>query len=91
MEQRKRTFQEIRDFDYDVAALLGIAPTETYLWIVPKQILLANTFAQRRGASGRGSRWFKFPSDRPPQWLRRWGGTFLAAQHVLEEASERFS
>jgi hypothetical protein len=79
------TFQEIRDFDYDVAALLGITPTEVHLWIVPKHILLANVFSQRRGASGRGSKWFKFPSDRPPEWLRRWGGTFAEARKILEE------
>ena len=32
-------FQGIRDFRYDVAALLGIAPSEAYLWIVPKPVL----------------------------------------------------
>jgi hypothetical protein len=80
------TFLGLRDFDYDVAALLAIAPTEAYLWIVPKQILLANVFSQRRGASGRGSQWFKFPTDRPPEWLRRWGGTFAAAREVMERA-----
>jgi hypothetical protein len=80
------TFLELRDFDYDVAALLGIAPSEVYLWIVPKPILLRYARSQQRGASGRGSKWVKFRVDRVPEWLRRWGGSFAEAQIALKEA-----
>jgi hypothetical protein len=82
------TFMEIRDFDYDIAALLGIAPTDVYLWIVPKHILLSNAPFQRRGASGKGSQWVQFPSGRPPEYLRSWGGTFAQAREVLTQARQ---
>jgi hypothetical protein len=82
------TFLGIRDFDYDVVALLGIAPSEAYLWIVPKPVLWARARPQERGASGRGSKWLAFPTNNPPEWLCRWGGSFAEARNALEQASE---
>jgi hypothetical protein len=80
-------FQSIRDLTYDVAALLGIAPNEAYLWIVPKSVLWQHAKDQERGMGGRGSKWVRFSGDEPPEWLRRWGGSFAKARAVLEEAA----
>jgi hypothetical protein len=84
----KFTFLGIRDFNYDVAALLGIAPNEAHLWIVPKPVLWARARPQERGASGRGSKWLAFPANNPPDWLGTWGGSFAEARNALEQARE---
>lgn len=78
------TFLGIRDFDYDVAALLAIAPSETYLWIVPKSVLWTRARPQERGAAGKGSKWLTFPANNPPEWLCRWGGSFGQARQALQ-------
>jgi hypothetical protein len=81
-------FLSIRDFDFDVAALLAIAPSETYLWMVPKRALWKNALTQRRGVSGKGSKWLSFPAHEPPEWLRRWGGSFAEARLALNDATD---
>jgi hypothetical protein len=81
-------FLGIRDFDYDVVALLGIAPSEAYLWIVPKPILLRYAREQGRGASGKGSKWISFRTSEVPDWLRRWGGSFAEARIALKDAAD---
>lgn len=81
-------FMGIRDFDFDVAALLAIAPSEAYLWMVPKRTLFRYARIQERGASGKGSKWLSFPTNMPPEWLGHWGGSFAAAQSALQRAAD---
>jgi hypothetical protein len=76
-------FMGVRDFDYDAVALLGLAPEDVGLWIVPKQLLWDRTYEQRRGAGGAGSRWFAFPAGDPPGWLEPWGGSLDSARKAI--------
>lgn len=80
------TFQQIRDQDYDVAALLALEPLKTHLWFVPKHILFQHAVGQHTGASGTDTMWLRFESSAPPSWLREYGGRLSAAKAALEEA-----
>jgi hypothetical protein len=81
-------FMQLRDFDYDVVALLGLAPKDFGLWVVPKQLLWEHANEQRSGVSHAGSKWLSFFADKPPAWLRRWGGSLAEARIGLERARE---
>lgn len=78
-------FQQIRDQNYEVAALLGIEPQSAYLWFVPKAQLWTCASAQHGGAKGKDTRWLRFRANDPPSWLREWGGSFSDARRALEK------
>jgi hypothetical protein len=78
-------FLGLRDFNYDAVALLGLAPDDFGLWIVPKRLLWEHAKDQLRGVSGKGSKWLSFPASKPPAWLRSWGGSFRDAGHAIHE------
>jgi len=80
-------FLQLRDFDYDAVALLGLEPNEVRLWIVPKQVLWEHAKEQTRGASGEGSKWLSFIASNPPAWLHGWGGSFDEALAAIPAVS----
>ena len=79
------TFQQIRDQDYDLAALLGLEPLRTHLWFVPKPVLSEHAVGQHRCVCTR-HQMAPFRSPLPPHWLARYGGSLSAAKAALEEA-----
>jgi hypothetical protein len=78
-------FQQIRDQDFEVAALLGLEPTSVRLWIVPKDELWERLPGQHTGASGQDTKWLRFQATNPPAWLEPFGGTLAAARASLEQ------
>ena len=81
------TFQQIRDQDYDVAALLGLEPQKTHLWFVPKAVLFEHAVGQHTGAAARDTMWIRFNADSRPLWLGQYGGPLSTARAALKEAS----
>lgn len=67
-------FQGVRPGQYDVLALLGIAPHHVYLWAVPQQRALAEA-----DASG----WVAVPAGRTPAWLAEHGGSLTTGTRAL--------
>ena len=78
-------FLGLRDFDYHGVALLGLAPNDLRLWIVPKELLWERAQKQLRGAGRIESKWLSFAASKPPAWLEGWGGSFAQARNALEE------
>jgi hypothetical protein len=83
-------FMQLRDFDYDAVALLGLAPNDFGLWVVSKQLLWEHAKEQRRGVSHAGSKWLSFFADKPPTWLQRRGGSLAEARIALEQTRTHF-
>jgi hypothetical protein len=80
-------FLQLREFDYDAIALLGLEPNDCRLWILPKEILWQNANVQLRGVSHEGSKWVSFFPDKPPAWLQGWGGSFAEAHEALHRVA----
>jgi hypothetical protein len=81
-------FLQLRDFDYQAVALLGLEPNDVKLWIIPKQLLWEHANEQLRGVSHEGSKWLSFPVNQPPSWLARWGGSFAEARDALNDVAK---
>jgi hypothetical protein len=79
-------FQQIRDQDYEVAALLGLEPRAARLWFVPKAILREKATSQHGGQAGRDTKWLRFSAVDSPDWLDKWGGSLQSAKRALEKA-----
>lgn len=75
-------FQQIRDWEYEAALLLGISPEQAHLWIVPRAVLLAHSVPQHAAYS----RMLTFPADAHPRWLRQYGGSLEEAEAILADA-----
>lgn len=82
-------FLGLRDFPYDAVALLGLEPHACRLWILPKDVVWINTYDQKLGAGGAGSKWFWARVNKPPAWLDTWGGTLGTARAALYEVARR--
>jgi hypothetical protein len=78
-------FLNLRDFDYDAVALLGLEPHRCGLWIVPKQVLWDKALDQERSSAWQDTKWLLFRTNEPPPWLQCWGGTFASAAEALLE------
>jgi hypothetical protein len=85
---RRFVFLQLRDFSYEAIALLGLAPTEVYLWIVPKKVVWECARAQKKGVSHHGSKWVSFPVGETPDWLAPWGGKLDQAREALRRMRE---
>ena len=72
-------FLNLRDFEYDAVAFLGLAPHDFGLWIAPKRVVMRHALIQQLGAADLSSQWLTFSTKQPPRWLRSWGGSFAAA------------
>lgn len=75
-------FQQIKDWDYQVALLLGISPQTIHLWIIPREEIVTRSIPQH----GVGSRMLNVRPDKLPAWMSSYGGTLLQARTVLREA-----
>lgn len=78
------TFQQIRDQNYEYAVCLGLSPFDAHCWVVPKRVLMQRAPIQHGGRGGRDTRWLTFPAERPPAWLRQYGGSLGTAYNVLK-------
>ena len=72
-------FQQLRDQDYDVVALLGVSPRLLQLWVVPKAVIWQHAVGQHSGAGATETRWLTIDPADPPGWLAPYGGTPQAA------------
>jgi hypothetical protein len=79
------TFQQIRDQNYEVAALLGLQPQVVQLWVVPKAELWERANGQHTGAEATDTKWLSFQAQDPPAWLNQYGGTLDVALASLEK------
>jgi hypothetical protein len=77
-------FQQIKDQNYDVVALLGLEPKSARLWIVPKAVLWKHADWQHTGKAGHDTKWFHFQTTKPPTWLQEYGGTSAKATKALK-------
>lgn len=81
-------FQQFRKISYDYAILLGIAPHEIHLWVIPKEAIqthIEGSNGQHTGAGATETDWYEIDPYNPPFWLEEWGGTPEAARRVLNE------
>lgn len=81
-------FQQIRDQNYQVVALLGIEPQAVRLWMVPKDELWRRALGQHTGAMAQDTKWLQFAAESPPDWLSGFGGTLAGARLALEEVQD---
>lgn len=84
------TFNQVRDQDYEYLTLLGLTPTEAYLWIVPKSEVKDQWGTglpfQHGGKKGVDTTWIsKMLPDNPPYWLQPWGGRLDQGLKVLHK------
>lgn len=76
------SFQQIRDWPYRAAILFGLSPQRAHIWIVPREVLLAESFPQH----AEESRVVRIVAECPPEWMSRYGGELDRAATVLQEA-----
>lgn len=74
-------FQQVKDWDYQVALLFGLSPQRANLWIVPRDELLTRSVPQH----GLDSRMLTVRPENPPVWLRQYGGTLAQASAIFKE------
>jgi hypothetical protein len=75
-------FQNIRDSKFDFTLCLGIYPTKSYGWLIPKDEIWASGKVQKRegltlqhgGKSGNDA-WITIDPKDIPKWLEPYGGT----------------
>lgn len=85
-------FQQLRDQEYDLVALLGLEPQRVRLWFVPKRELWKPEMpGQHGGRAGTDTKWLTFLAAAPPPWLEAYGGTLSRARASLEEARRSFA
>ena len=75
-------FQNIRDSDFNFLLCLGIYPTASYGWIIPKSEIWDNDVLQERiglkgqhGGVGGDDAWVGIDPDDVPDWIKPYGGT----------------
>ncbi len=85
-------FQQIRDQRYDVLLCLGLSPFTASCWVIPKADIqaalqgrakLEGLTGQHTGAEAADTRWLTFNALRPPDWLRKYGGSLAEAYRLL--------
>jgi len=75
-------FQQIKDWNYQLALLLGISPQQAHLWIVPREEIITRSIPQH----GADSRMLTVRLEDPPAWLHQYGGTLDQVEPILKEA-----
>jgi len=75
-------FQQIKDWDYEVALLLGISPQVIHLWLIPREEIITRSKPQH----GLESRMLDVHPDKLPNWMSSYGGTLPQAQAIMREA-----
>lgn len=83
-KSRSYTFQQFRNTEYDHAILLGIAPYDLHLWIVPRQVIDEYAVGQHTGAGAKETKKLEIFPDEPFSWLQNYGGTFESAMEILQ-------
>lgn len=87
-------FQQIRDQRYDILLCLGLSPFTASCWVIPKADIqdalhgkshLDGLTGQHTGAAAADTRWLSFHAERPPDWLRKYGGRLADAYKLLAE------
>lgn len=81
-------FQQIRDQDYDFCFCLGLSPFDAEAWLLPKHILeeyVIGTMGQHTGASGTDTAWLAFPSGKPYEWMKPYGGRLRDVAELFQE------
>lgn len=85
-------FQQIRDQRYELLLCLGLSPFNASCWVIPKMDIqsalrgtsqLDGLTGQHTGAAAADTHWLSFHAERPPDWLRRYGGTLTEAYKIL--------
>lgn len=75
------TFNQIRQGDYTHCVLFGIRPHEADCWVVPMNVLWANTGKQH----GDETQMLKMDPNSPPAWLSPYGGDPTTALGLLQK------
>lgn len=87
-------FQQLRDQDYEVAALLGLEPQDVRVWLPEKDLLMEHVLynpaaGQHTGRDAGDTFWISFRAENPPAWLAATGGRMEQAERVLRELVRR--
>lgn len=69
------TFQQVRDGEYDILALLGVSPQEGHLWVLSRPVALSLV--------GHPTAWISFSPTEPPAALAAAGGSLGALAQAL--------
>lgn len=78
-------FQQFRDQDYEVGICIGIAPADVYVWVAPKETILAETGGQHTGQNASETKWLRVDPKAPPAWLKEFGGALEIAAEALDD------
>ncbi len=81
-EEGSYRFQQLKDWDYQLAILLGLSPQQAHLWIVPREEVVTRSVPQHGG----DSRMLTVSPSDPPTWLRQYGGTLDQAASIVTQA-----
>jgi hypothetical protein len=78
------TWQQIRDQDYELCFLLGLAPQNAYAWLMPKEVAVEHSVPQHGGSVGTDTRWLTITAAQVPAWMNDWGGDLDVCLQVAE-------
>ncbi len=79
------TWQQIRDQDYELCLLLGLAPQNAYAWLMPKATAVQHSVPQHAGSVGTDTRWLTITATDVPGWMDQWGGELDDCLRVAEQ------
>lgn len=89
-EAGRYRFQQFRKGPYDHVILLGIAPREINIWVVPVGVIethVIGSHGQHTGAGASETDWYEVDPNSVSPWLTEWGGTPEAAGRILRQLS----
>jgi hypothetical protein len=72
-------FQQIEDDQYDFLAMLGLEPTDAWLWVCPKVVARQHATVQHDGDSP----WIRFVLGKQGAWMSSYGGNIQQALATL--------
>lgn len=88
-------FQQVRDTDFHYLFCLGITPDSASTWLIPKSELYLPTGElvegkegwgrQHGGIAGNEDSWLIVPTDKPPAWLAKFGGSIDGIEKVMKK------
>lgn len=81
-------FQQFRKGPYDHVIMLGIAPRDMHIWVVPKNVVethISGSNGRHTGARAAETDWYEVDPNAVPGWLQEWGGTLHAARRIFSQ------
>ena len=76
-------FQQIRNQDYDQVLCLGISPDDIHVWLIPKDVAIANLPGQHTGSGAHETYWLHTSPRGSFRWLDDYGNQLSDVARLL--------